>query len=218
MRVAITLPSIDPQALVAQQLDAVVRSLAERLDVEVFVESTRLREGGLSAPAFHYLRFDERHAHRAFNTALYPLGRDFLPYEPSYLLAGRFAGVAWILDPAMHHMLLGGLGLLGRWDAYIEALETTMPGQVLASVRRSREAGARGRCTTTTIHWYAACRSDTRCSLPPSRSRRRCDDKASRWAMWSCPSGPGFSAPRLPRRQNRPLFASFQQARDGRSR
>ncbi len=127
MRVAITLPSIDPRALVARQLDAVVRALAARVDVEVFVESTRLREGDLPAPAFHYLRFDERHRHREFDTALYPLGRDFLPYEPSYLLAGRCAGVAWILDPAMHHMLVGGLALLGRWDAYIEALEATVP-------------------------------------------------------------------------------------------
>lgn len=127
MRVAITLPSIDPEALVARQLDAVASALAERVDVEVFVESTRLRHGGLPAPAFHYLRFDERHRHKAFDTALYPLGRDFLPYEPSYLLAGRLAGVAWILDPAMHHMLVGGLALLGRWDAYLEALETTIP-------------------------------------------------------------------------------------------
>ncbi len=127
MRVAITLPSLDPGALVARQLDAVVRALAARVEVEVFVESTRLREGALPAPSFHYLRFDERNAHRAFDTALYTLGRDFLPYEPSYLLAGRFPGVAWILDPAMHHMLLGGMGLLGRWDAYIESLEATMP-------------------------------------------------------------------------------------------
>jgi hypothetical protein len=127
VRVAVTLPSIDRRALVARQLDAVVRALAERVDIEVFVESTRLREGDLPAPAFHYLRFDERHRHEAFDTALYPLGRDFLPYEPSYLLAGRFAGVAWILDPAMHHMLVGGLALLGRWDAYIEALAATVP-------------------------------------------------------------------------------------------
>ncbi|HJO04790.1 MAG TPA: hypothetical protein QGG47_12550 [Acidobacteriota bacterium] len=137
MRIAITLPSIDPRALVARQLDAVVRALTERVDVEVFAESMRLRKGELAAPAFHYLRFDERHEHKGFDTALYPFGRDFLPYEPSYLLAGRFAGVAWILDPAMHHMLLGALGLQGRWDAYIEVLESTVPmrgGRVGAAV------------------------------------------------------------------------------------
>ena len=129
MRVAITLPSIDPKAVVARQIDAVVRVLAGRVDTEVFVESTRLWRGDLPAPAFHYLRFDERHKYREFDTALYPMARDFLPYEPSYLLASRFTGVVWVLDPAMHHFLVGALGLLGRWDAYIKVLDNTFPAR-----------------------------------------------------------------------------------------
>ena len=87
MRIAVSLPSLSAAAIERHQIEAAIRELARLADVEVFGESTRLREGELPATAHHYLRLPERHVAAPFDAALHPIGRDFRPYEPSVLLS-----------------------------------------------------------------------------------------------------------------------------------
>ncbi len=122
MRIAVSLPSLSAAAIERHQIEAAIRELATLAEVEVFGESTRLREGDLPAPGHHYLRLPERHAAAPFNAALHPIGRDFRPYEPSVLLSRRLPSVVWLLDTTAHHVLVGALAGYARWDRYGEIL------------------------------------------------------------------------------------------------
>lgn len=124
MRLAVALPSLAPEAPHRIALDRTIQALvAAGVEVECFVESTRLSEVDSVAPTFHYLRMHERHRVVAFDTALYPLGRDYRPYEPAFLLAMQFPGVVWVLDPVLHHLIVGGVVVRGRWDEYARVCE-----------------------------------------------------------------------------------------------
>jgi len=123
MRIAVSLPSLSAAAIERHQIEAAIRELAALADVEVFGESTRLREGDLPATGHHYLRLPERHAAAPFDAALHPIGRDFRPYEPSVLLSRRLPSVVWLLDTTAHHVLVGALAGYARWDRYGEILE-----------------------------------------------------------------------------------------------
>ncbi len=123
MRIAVSLPSLSAAAIERHQIEAAIRELAALAEVEVFGESTRLREGELPATGHHYLRLPERHAAAPFDAALHPIGRDFRPYEPSVLLSRRLPSLAWMLDTTAHHVLVGALAGYGRWDRYGEILE-----------------------------------------------------------------------------------------------
>jgi len=123
MRIAVSLPSLSAAAIERGQIEAAIRELAALAHVEVFGESTRLREGQLPATGHHYLRLPERHAAAPFEAALHPIGRDFRPYEPSVLLSRRLPSVAWLLDTTAHHVLVGALAGYSQWDRYGEILE-----------------------------------------------------------------------------------------------
>jgi len=123
MRIAVSLPSLSAAAIERRQIEAAIRELAALADVEVFGESTRLREGKLPATGHHYLRLPERHAAAPFDAALHPIGRDFRPYEPSVLLSRRLPSTVWMLDTTAHHVLVGALAGYARWDRYGEILE-----------------------------------------------------------------------------------------------
>lgn len=123
MRIAVSLPSLSAAAIERHQIEAAIHELAALADVEVFGESTRLREGELPATGHHYLRLPERHAAAPFDAALHPIGRDFRPYEPSVLLSRRLPSVVWLLDTTAHHVLVGALAGYARWDRYGEILE-----------------------------------------------------------------------------------------------
>ncbi len=123
MRIAVSLPSLSAATIERYQIEAAIRELAVLADVEVFAESTRLREGELPATGHHYLRLPERHAAAPFDAALHPIGRDFRPYEPSVLLSRRLPSVVWMLDTTAHHVLIGALAGYARWDRYGEILE-----------------------------------------------------------------------------------------------
>lgn len=126
MRIAVALPSLPRGSLHRAALDAAIAALARRgHDVEAFAEAGRTREPE-EFPVFHYLRMRERHAEVPFEVALYPLGRDTPPYEPAYVLMHQFPGVVWVLDPVLHHLLLGGIAIRGRWDAYQRLRETIL--------------------------------------------------------------------------------------------
>jgi hypothetical protein len=118
VRVAFSLPNLPPTAIERAQVEATVAALAERVEVEIFTEAQRLREGELPAPAFHYLRMPERHAAAPFDAALHAVGRDFRPYEAAVLLARKLPSIVWFLDTMTHHVLVGGLAPFGRWDRY----------------------------------------------------------------------------------------------------
>lgn len=119
MRLAVALPSLEPGAAHRVAFDQVLEALGtDGVEIECFAESTRLREGAEAFPAFHYLRMRERHLAAPFDTALYALGRDYRPYEPAFLLAKQFPGMVWVLDPVLHHLVVGGMAIRGRWDAY----------------------------------------------------------------------------------------------------
>lgn len=118
MRLAVGLPSLPATAIERAQIEAAAAALAESADLEFFAESTRLMEGDLPGPGYHYLRLPERHATRRFDAALHIVGRDFRPYEVGYLLARRCPSVLWLIDTMSHHVLVGGMAPHGRWDAY----------------------------------------------------------------------------------------------------
>ncbi|MFQ5743672.1 MAG: glycosyltransferase [Acidobacteriota bacterium] len=129
MRVAIALPNMPPGAAHGVALRSVVEALvAIGLDIEVFSERHRLGESTPGLACFHYLRLPERHRCCPFDAAIYPLGRDCFPFEAAFWLMKRFPGVAWILDPVPHHLLLGGVALRGHWHGYGKALEESYPG------------------------------------------------------------------------------------------
>ncbi len=118
MRVAVALPSLDPAALDRRSIDAVTAGLAARgHDVEAFSEHDRL-EDDVGVPLFHYLRMSERHAAAAFDVALYPIGRDHIPYQGVYWLMRQLPSVAWFLDASVHHLVLGGIGFMDKWAGY----------------------------------------------------------------------------------------------------
>ncbi len=119
MRVAVSLPSLEPGSLHRREIDAAIHALAAQgVEVECFAEATRLCEDEAGPPCWHYLRMGERHGRAPFDAALYPLGRDYRPYEPSWILMHQFPGTVWVLDPVLHHLAVGGMVLRGRWDAY----------------------------------------------------------------------------------------------------
>ena len=123
MRVAVALPSLDPAALDRRSIDAVAPGLAARgHDVEAFSEHDRL-EDDVGVPLFHYLRMPQRHAEAAFDVALYPIGRDHLPYQGVYWLMRQLPSVAWLLDASVHHLVLGGIGLMDKWAGYRSMLD-----------------------------------------------------------------------------------------------
>lgn len=140
MRVAVALPSLDPGAPHRVEIDAAVQALAAtEVEVECFAEVTLLREGEPGPPCWHYLRMAERHRDQPFDAALYPLGRDYRPYEPSWILMHQFPGAVWVLDAVLHHIAVGGLVLRGRWDAYRAAMDHAFgaDGAVLTEVLSS---------------------------------------------------------------------------------
>ena len=118
MRLAVGLPSLPSTAIERAQIEASVAALTELEEVEFFAESTRLVDGDLPGPGYHYLRLPERHAARRFDAALHIVGRDFRPYEVGYLQARRCPSVLWLVDTMSHHVLVGGMAPHGRWDAY----------------------------------------------------------------------------------------------------
>ncbi len=131
MRVAVTLPSHEAGTAHRAELDATLAALARGAEIEGFAESTRLRsaEPLLECPRWHYLRLAERHRAEPFDAALYPLGRDFRIYEPSWICMQRLPGLVWVLDPVLHHLAIAGLCFRGRWDVYFEMLESAFgPG------------------------------------------------------------------------------------------
>lgn len=129
MRVAFVLPSLPAGSLPLRDLLAVARALVGAgVELEGFAEEPRAWSGA-GLPTFHYLRLPERHAAAPFATGLYALGRDGQPYEPAYLCAMRFPGLVWALDPVLHHLLIGGIALRGRWQEYEELVERAFPGR-----------------------------------------------------------------------------------------
>jgi hypothetical protein len=123
MRLAVAMPSLEATAPQRLALDAVIERLVERgVDVEGFAEHDRVRQPA-PCPLFHYLRMPERHHAAAFDTALYPLGRDASPYQGVYTLMERYPAVVWFLDSIAHHLAVGGIALMGDWAAYRELLD-----------------------------------------------------------------------------------------------
>jgi hypothetical protein len=143
MRIAVSLPSLSPQAVERAQIEAAIRALAELAEVEVFGETTRIRQGDLPAPGYHYLRLGDRHAAAPFAAALHPIGRDFWPYEPPVLLARQFPSVAWLLDTSGHHVLIGALLGHGRWDQYVALLEAQRDAGAAQALTVARGWGTR---------------------------------------------------------------------------
>lgn len=124
LRVAVGLPTLPQEARHRAALDGVLAALhAQGVDIEAFAERPRDRDGDEPFPVYHYLRLGERHRHRRFDTGLYLLGRDMRVYEPPYLLMRQYPGLAWVLDPVVHHLLIGGIVVWGRWDEYRDMLE-----------------------------------------------------------------------------------------------
>jgi hypothetical protein len=93
------------------------------VDLEGFAEHDRLAEASPRFPVYHYLRMPERHREKAFDLALYPLGRDASPYQAAAWLMKQFPSVVWLFDSVLHHLALGGIGLMGRWRSYRFLLE-----------------------------------------------------------------------------------------------
>ncbi len=129
MRVAVALPSYEVGAAHRVALDAALAALAGAgVELEGFAEATRLRAGepSLPFPVHHYLRLPDRHRDRPYDTALYPLGRDFSPCQPAWILSRQFPAVVWILDPVLHHLAVAGMSLRGRWDAHLATIEAAL--------------------------------------------------------------------------------------------
>jgi hypothetical protein len=91
-------------------------------DIEGFAEHDRTEQPS-PFPLFHYLRIGERHRHRPFDAALYPLGRDASPYQGVFNAMRRLPGVVWLLDPVVHHLAVGGVALMEDWAGYREMLD-----------------------------------------------------------------------------------------------
>jgi len=72
------------------------------VELEGFAEHDRLAANPPGFPVFHYLRMPERHRHKPFNVALYPLGRDASPYQAAAWLMRQFPSVTVIdLDASL---------------------------------------------------------------------------------------------------------------------
>ncbi|MGD8328571.1 MAG: hypothetical protein PVJ49_03990 [Acidobacteriota bacterium] len=123
MRIAVAVPSLEAAAPQRRALDAMLgRMVEEGCDVEAFAEHDRTSDVA-PFPIHHYLRLPERHVERAFDIALYPLGRDASPYQGVWALMHRFPGVVWFLDAVAHHLAVGGIALMGDWASYREMLD-----------------------------------------------------------------------------------------------
>jgi len=125
MRVAVALPGLERDSLLCRGLETTLAALADAgVDLEGFAEHDRLAETPPSFPMYHYLRMAERHRHKPFNVALYPVGRDATPYQAAAWLMKQFPSVVWLFDSVLHHLALGGIGLMGRWRSYRAILES----------------------------------------------------------------------------------------------
>jgi hypothetical protein len=125
MRLAVALPSLEPAAPQRRALDAMMAHLVARgHELEAFVEHDRTADQA-PFPFFHYLRLAERHRAAAFDTALYPLGRDASPYQSVWACMHRFPGVVWFQDAIAHHLAVGGIALMEGWAGYRRLLDDT---------------------------------------------------------------------------------------------
>jgi hypothetical protein len=123
MRLAVALPSLEAAAPQRRAIDAMLGCLVDAgHEVEGFAEHDRTGDASPFA-VYHYLRMGERHRTAPFDTALYPLGRDASPYQSAYGLMQRFPGVVWFIDAVAHHLVLGGIALMGDWAAYRRLLD-----------------------------------------------------------------------------------------------
>ncbi len=123
MRIAAALPSLEPTAPHRRALDAMLARVVEAgHEVAGFAEHDRT-EDAAPFPVFHYLRMPERHDDRAFDAALYPIGRDASPYQGVFALMHRYPGAVWFLDPIVHHFAVGGIALMDDWVGYRRLLD-----------------------------------------------------------------------------------------------
>ena len=123
MRIAAALPSLETGSPHRRSIDAMLEGLlAAGIEMEGFAEHDRLDQGD-GFPVYHYLRMPERHRAAGFDLALYPIGRDAGPYQGVFALMNLYPGVAWIQDPSVHHLALGGIALLDNWTDYRAMLD-----------------------------------------------------------------------------------------------
>lgn len=200
MRVAVALPALPPSS---PQRISVMATLAElaRLDVELegFAEEPR-QYASAGFAVHHYLRASERELAGAFDTALYPLGRDWRPYEASWLCMAQRSGLVWVLDPVLHHLLVGGVAVRGWWDSYRETTEEVF----------GRDAG---RDLAMTVAWGWAVRSTYRRHDPvPALLRRQAGVCAATRSIAADLERLGTPAPVVP------LATPVVAAQDGRPR
>lgn len=141
MRIAVALPALPRTSMLRAALtESIAALVAQGHEIEGFAEDPR-DHGDDRFRVFHYLRLAERHDARAFDSGLYPLGRDWRPYESSLLAMFRLPGVVWVLDPVPHHLAVGGLAMRGWWDEYRGLLERAFGDQQGALLAMTVAAG-----------------------------------------------------------------------------
>ena len=141
MRVACFTPLPPKRSGIADYSAALLPRLAERADLEVFVEAGLAAEAGRAAAALR-VRCCRDYRPSQFDVTLYQVGNN-PDHTYLYPVALEHPGVVTLHEFNLHHLIADLTIRRGDWDGYLREVEHNGDGAALAYARRvrAREVG-----------------------------------------------------------------------------